>query len=95
MRWQIGRRSDNIEDRRGMSVGRGTAVGGPGPGTVDAPRHGAVMGVRSGRPPANTCRSGNRRLLSAYAPLLMGCAAQLRWAANLLPGGAAFVVSRS
>jgi len=28
MRWQIGRRSDNIEDRRGMSVGRGTAVGG-------------------------------------------------------------------
>jgi len=27
MRWQIGRRSDNIEDRRGMSVGRGTAVG--------------------------------------------------------------------
>src|SRR5207249_5701696 len=28
MRWQMGRRSDNIEDRRGMPVGRGAAVGG-------------------------------------------------------------------
>jgi uncharacterized protein len=33
MRWQIGRRSDNIEDRRGMPVGRGAAVGG-GIGTL-------------------------------------------------------------
>jgi uncharacterized protein len=33
MRWQMGRRSDNIEDRRGMPVGRGAAVGG-GIGTV-------------------------------------------------------------
>jgi len=33
MRWQMGRRSDNIEDRRGMPVGRGVAVGG-GIGTV-------------------------------------------------------------
>ncbi|MGH7347726.1 MAG: KPN_02809 family neutral zinc metallopeptidase, partial [Candidatus Rokuibacteriota bacterium] len=28
MRWQMGRRSDNVEDRRGMPVGRGAAVGG-------------------------------------------------------------------
>jgi predicted metalloprotease len=28
MRWQMGRRSDNVEDRRGMPIGRGTAVGG-------------------------------------------------------------------
>jgi uncharacterized protein len=28
MRWQMGRRSGNIEDRRGMPIGRGTAVGG-------------------------------------------------------------------
>jgi predicted metalloprotease len=33
MRWQMGRRSDNIEDRRGMPVGRGAVVGG-GIGTV-------------------------------------------------------------
>ena len=33
MRWQMGRRSDNIEDRRGMPVGRGAAVGG-GIGTI-------------------------------------------------------------
>ena len=33
MRWQMGRRSDNIEDRRGMPVGRGAAVGG-GIGTL-------------------------------------------------------------
>jgi uncharacterized protein len=33
MRWQMGRRSDNIEDRRGMPVGRGAVVGG-GLGTV-------------------------------------------------------------
>jgi uncharacterized protein len=33
MRWQMGRRSDNIEDQRGMPVGRGVAVGG-GIGTV-------------------------------------------------------------
>src|SRR5881296_1483485 len=33
MRWQTGRRSDNIEDRRGMPVGRGAAVGG-GIGTL-------------------------------------------------------------
>src|SRR5262245_31665672 len=33
MRWQMGRRSDNIEDQRGMPVGRGIAVGG-GIGTV-------------------------------------------------------------
>ena len=33
MRWQLGRRSDNIEDRRGMPVGRGAAVGG-GIGTL-------------------------------------------------------------
>jgi hypothetical protein len=33
MRWQMGRRSDNIEDQRGMSVGRGAVVGG-GLGTV-------------------------------------------------------------
>ena len=32
MRWQMGRRSDNIEDRRGIGVG-GVAVGG-GIGTV-------------------------------------------------------------
>ncbi len=30
MRWETGRRSDNIEDRRGMSVGRGVAGGGIG-----------------------------------------------------------------
>jgi predicted metalloprotease len=30
MRWESGRRSDNIEDRRGMSVGRGVAGGGIG-----------------------------------------------------------------
>jgi uncharacterized protein len=33
MRWQMGRRSDNIEDQRGMPVGRGAVVGG-GLGTV-------------------------------------------------------------
>jgi predicted metalloprotease len=33
MRWQMGRRSGNIEDRRGMSAGPGIAVGG-GIGTV-------------------------------------------------------------
>src|SRR5262245_2553356 len=33
MRWQMGRRSDNIEDRRGMSAGPGMAVGG-GIGTI-------------------------------------------------------------
>jgi len=33
MRWQMGRRSDNIEDRRGVPVGRGAAVGG-GLGTL-------------------------------------------------------------
>jgi predicted metalloprotease len=33
MRWQLGRRSDNIEDRRGMPIGRGAAVGG-GIGTL-------------------------------------------------------------
>jgi predicted metalloprotease len=33
MRWQMGRRSDNIEDQRGMPVGRGAVVGG-GIGTV-------------------------------------------------------------
>src|SRR3989441_1082330 len=33
MRWQMGWRSDNIEDRRGMPVGRGAAVGG-GIGTL-------------------------------------------------------------
>ena len=33
MRWQLGRRSDNIEDRRGASVGGGLAVGG-GIGTI-------------------------------------------------------------
>ena len=33
MRWQMGRRSDNIEDRRGMSAGPGLAVGG-GIGTI-------------------------------------------------------------
>ena len=33
MRWQMGRRSDNIEDRRGTPVGRGAAVGG-GIGTL-------------------------------------------------------------
>jgi predicted metalloprotease len=33
MRWQMGRRSDNIEDRRGAPVGRGAAVGG-GIGTL-------------------------------------------------------------
>jgi len=33
MRWQMGRRSDNIEDRRGMPVGRGAVVGG-GIGTL-------------------------------------------------------------
>jgi predicted metalloprotease len=30
MKWEDGRRSDNIEDRRGMSVGRGLAGGGIG-----------------------------------------------------------------
>jgi hypothetical protein len=30
MRWQGGRRSQNVEDRRGMPVGRGAAVGGLG-----------------------------------------------------------------
>ena len=30
MRWQEGRRSDNVEDRRGMRVGRPVAVGGGG-----------------------------------------------------------------
>jgi predicted metalloprotease len=33
MRWQMGRRSDNIEDQRGAPVGRGAAVGG-GIGTL-------------------------------------------------------------
>ncbi len=33
MRWQMGRRSDNIEDQRGMPVGRGAVVGG-GLGTL-------------------------------------------------------------
>jgi uncharacterized protein len=33
MRWQMGRRSENIEDQRGMPVGRGAVVGG-GIGTV-------------------------------------------------------------
>jgi predicted metalloprotease len=33
MRWQMGRRSDNIEDQRSMPVGRGAVVGG-GIGTV-------------------------------------------------------------
>jgi predicted metalloprotease len=33
MRWQMGRRSDNIEDQRGIPVGRGAVVGG-GIGTV-------------------------------------------------------------
>ncbi len=33
MRWQMGRRSDNVEDQRGMPVGRGAAVGG-GIGTL-------------------------------------------------------------
>jgi uncharacterized protein len=28
MRWQSGRRSDNVEDRRGISLGRGGAIGG-------------------------------------------------------------------
>jgi uncharacterized protein len=28
MRWQGGRRSDNVEDRRGISIGRGGAIGG-------------------------------------------------------------------
>ena len=32
MRWQMGRRSDNVEDRRGIGVG-GVAVGG-GLGTI-------------------------------------------------------------
>ena len=30
MRWKGGRRSRNVEDRRGMSMGRGAAVGGVG-----------------------------------------------------------------
>jgi predicted metalloprotease len=30
MRWKSGRRSDNVEDRRGMRMGRGAAVGGIG-----------------------------------------------------------------
>lgn len=30
MRWQLGRRSDNVEDRRGISVSRGAAGGGLG-----------------------------------------------------------------
>lgn len=30
MRWKSGRRSENVEDRRGMRVGRGAAVGGVG-----------------------------------------------------------------
>jgi predicted metalloprotease len=30
MRWKGGRRSQNVEDRRGMSMGRGAAVGGVG-----------------------------------------------------------------
>src|SRR6185369_985289 len=33
MRWHMGRRSDNIEDQRGMPVGRGAVVGG-GIGTI-------------------------------------------------------------
>ena len=33
MRWQMGRRSENIEDRRGMPAGRGAVVGG-GLGTI-------------------------------------------------------------
>ena len=28
MRWQLGRRSTNVEDRRGFGVGSGTAMGG-------------------------------------------------------------------
>jgi predicted metalloprotease len=34
MRWQGGRRSENVEDRRGMSVGRGGIAVGGGLGTV-------------------------------------------------------------
>jgi predicted metalloprotease len=30
MRWQIGRRSNNIEDRRGVGVSRGAVGGGLG-----------------------------------------------------------------
>src|SRR6185503_19308803 len=30
MRWQSGRRSDNVLDRRGISLGRGGAIGGAG-----------------------------------------------------------------
>jgi predicted metalloprotease len=36
MRWQGGRRSTNIEDRRGMSVGRPLAIGGGAAGVVIA-----------------------------------------------------------
>jgi hypothetical protein len=34
MRWEDERRSDNVEDRRGMSVGRGIGLAGGGIGTV-------------------------------------------------------------
>ena len=34
MRWQGGRQSENVEDRRGMSVGRGGIAVGGGLGTV-------------------------------------------------------------
>ena len=34
MRWQVGRRSDNVEDRRGVGVSRGVAIGGGGCGLL-------------------------------------------------------------
>ena len=34
MLWRGGRQSSNIEDRRGMSVGRGVGIAGGGIGTV-------------------------------------------------------------
>ena len=47
MRWESGRRSDNIEDRRGMGLGGKGLVGG-GIGTVVIARVALFMGVDPG-----------------------------------------------
>jgi predicted metalloprotease len=44
MKWEEERRSDNVEDRRGFSVGRGTAIGG---GTIIVALVAALLGAPS------------------------------------------------
>ncbi len=65
MRWQMGRRSDNVEDRRGMGMG-GVAVGG-GLGTIVLVVIALFLGVdpsvvlQGGSPEVNTAPSGVER----------------------------------